>query len=158
MNFYIKYCDTQIFGKIGYVPLKEYNFGDVPLKERFFASYHRKVETLQVITIPSCSATKSASFYFFFLHELIRKGRICQCAIKNKEFLRFLPALTHISREAHARPKARQDRLPGGGGPPGSQPSSDDLLRSSPSLPWCASLAPPLSLSLPHSLQCEFMS
>jgi len=66
MNFYIKYCDTQIFGKIGYVPLKEYNFGDVPLKERFFASYHRKVETLQVITIPSCSATKSASFYFFF--------------------------------------------------------------------------------------------
>ena len=53
------------FGKIGDVPLKEYNFGDVPLKERFFASYHRKVETLQVITIPSCSATKSPSFYFF---------------------------------------------------------------------------------------------
>ena len=39
----------QIYGKIGCIPSKDCMFGNVPLKDRFFAIYHGKITTLRFV-------------------------------------------------------------------------------------------------------------
>lgn len=48
-------------GKIGYVPLKDIKFCNIPLKDHFFAIYHQKV-TMLLVCITSVNFANASLF------------------------------------------------------------------------------------------------